>query len=127
MQRQSTAVTLWLSVLLVVTLLLPAGDILAEEAEEPPGKTAFLAHKCNLCHAVPAAEIEAKTKSEKLKGGDLGGPIEADFEIVAAYLRKEGELEGKSHKKAFKGTDEELRTILAWLAELEPEEKPEVP
>ncbi len=90
------------------------------EAEEPAGRQVFLAHKCNLCHAVPAAGIEAKTKSEKMKGADLGGPVEEDFEVIADYLRKQSELEGKSHKKEFAGSDEELHQILDWLAELEP-------
>ncbi len=79
-------------------------------------------HKCNMCHAVPAAEIEAKTKSEKMKGADLGGHIEADFETIAAYVRKEGELDGKTHKKPFKGTDEELQAIVDWLGTLEASE-----
>ncbi len=94
----------------------------AQEAGDPAaGKEIFLASKCNLCHAVPAAEIEAKTKSEKLRGADLGGPIEASFDAVAAYLRKQGDLDGKQHKKEFKGTDEEIQAIVDWLASLEVE------
>ena len=98
------------------------GALAAEEAEAAAAQEVFLANKCNLCHAVPAAEIEAKTKSKTLKGKDLGGPVEEDFEVIAAYLRKQSELEGKSHKKEFKGSDEELQVILDWLAGLEPEE-----
>lgn len=111
-----------LSALLSAVCWLGAGEIFAaEEAEaETPGQAAFLANKCNLCHAVPAVAIEAKTKSEKMKGADLGGPVEGEFAVIAAYVRKQGELEGKSHKKEFKGTDEELQAILDWLAELEP-------
>ena len=92
----------------------------AEEAAEPAGKAAFLLHKCNLCHAVPAAAVEAKTKSEKMRASDLGGPIETDFETLAAFLRKEAPLDGEEHKQAFKGTDEELQTIVDWLAGLKP-------
>ena len=57
-----------------------------------------------------------------MAGGDLGGKLEAEFEELAAYLRKEGELDGKTHKKGFKGTDEELQTILDWLGSLEAQE-----
>ena len=32
------------------------------------------------------------------------------------------ELEGEAHKRTFKGTDEELEQIAAWLAELKPAE-----
>ncbi len=94
-------------------------------AEEPAldGKTLFTdTHKCSTCHAVPAAEIEAKTKNEKMKGGDLGGKVEGEFAEIAAYVRKETELDGKTHKKPFKGTDEELQAIIDWLASLEAQE-----
>ena len=107
-------------VLAVFTLLPAAGALAAEEGEEPAGKAVFLAHKCNLCHSVPSAGIESKTKSEKMKGSDLGGPIEAGFEAFATYVRQQGELDGKSHKKEFKGTDEELQAIFDWLTQLEP-------
>ena len=117
MKPQSRGQILYAAIVLFAVL--PAT---AEEAKEPAGKAVFLTHKCNLCHAVPAAEIESKTKSEKMKGADLGGPIEADFEVIAAYVRKQGELDGKSHKKEFKGTDEELQAILDWLTELKPED-----
>ena len=76
-------------------------------------------HKCNMCHGVPAAGIEAKTKSDKIKGPDLEAPVEVELEQLAAYLRKQGELDGKGHSKEFKGTDEELQAILDWLGSLE--------
>ena len=98
----------WAIVLAAAVLLIPTGQALFTDT-----------HKCNMCHAVPAAGIEAKTKSEKMKGGDLGGKIEAEFAEIAAYVRKEGELDGKTHKKPFKGTDEELKAIIDWLGSLE--------
>ena len=102
-----------------LALLLPP----AAAAEELDGKALFTdTHKCNMCHAVPAAEIEAKTKSEKMKGADLGGKLDKEFEEIAAYVRKEGELDGKTHKKPFKGTDEELQAIIDWLGSLEAQE-----
>ena len=88
----------------------------ADDAE-PAGQTAFMEYKCNMCHSVPAAGIEAKTKSEKMRGADLGGPIDAGVEAVAAYLRKEGELNGQTHKKAVDISTEDTQTILDWLAE----------
>ena len=120
----SSPVTVRISPILVIVATLACSQALsaqaqAEEAgDSTVGKETFLASKCNLCHAVPAAEIEAKTKSDKLRGADLGGPIEADFETLAAYLRKQGELDGEQHKREFKGTDEELQTIIDWLASL---------
>jgi mono/diheme cytochrome c family protein len=84
-------------------------------------KTLFVeTHKCNLCHGVSAAGVEAKTKSEKMAGPDLSGfhPDKSAAEI-AAFLRKESEKDGQEHKKEFKGTDEELQAILDWLGSLE--------
>lgn len=82
----------------------------------------FVAHKCDLCHAVPGADIEAKTSSDKLRGPALGGPSPEDFEFadLAAFLRKQTEREGEQHKREFKGTDEELQAILDWLETLPP-------
>ncbi|MDH3744822.1 MAG: hypothetical protein OES47_06955 [Acidobacteriota bacterium] len=96
-----------------------------EETKVEPAKAKALfvdTHKCNMCHGVPAAEIEAKTKSEKMKGPELGGKIEVEFAKIAAYLRKEADLDGESHSKGFKGTDEELQAIIDWLGSLEAQE-----
>ena len=122
MQKPSKGMALHATILLSAGLL-AAVCVGAEETAQPAGKAAFLKNKCNMCHAVPAAEIEAKTKSEKMKGADLGGVIETDFEVIAAYLRKQGNLGGKNHKKVFKGTDEELQAILDWLASLKTQEQ----
>ncbi len=99
--------------------------IQAEEKAELDGKTLFVeTHKCNMCHAVPAAEIPAKVKPDSpMAGGDLGGKIEGELEDLAAYVRKEAELDGKTHKKPFKGTDEELQAIIDWLGTLEAQEE----
>jgi hypothetical protein len=93
----------------------------AEGEDEPAGEAVFLEAKCNVCHAVPAAAIEAKAKSEKMRGPALGGPLPGDmaFEGIAAYLRKQAERDGAEHKKEFKGSDEELHSILDWLGTLE--------
>lgn len=119
MNRKSLALTLFATIVAVGALAAPAA-----EAQQPPdAKTLFTeTHKCNMCHAVAAAGIEAKTTSEKMKGADLGGKVEGELEVIAAYVRKEGELDGKTHKKGFKGTDEELQTILDWLGSLEAQE-----
>ena len=81
------------------------------------GQAAFTAQKCNMCHSVPKAEIEAKVKSETMKGPDLPNP-ERDAAWIQDYLNKKVQLDGKDHKKEFKGTEEELAAIAAWLVEL---------
>lgn len=92
----------------------------ASAAEDMDGQELFEnTHKCSMCHSVPAADIEAKTKSAKMKGADLGGKIETPIPELAAFMRGEGEIDGSKHKKPFKGTDEELKAIVRWLGSLE--------
>jgi hypothetical protein len=57
-----------------------------------------------MCHAVSTVGIEAKVKSEKMKGPDLVGL--SDAAALAPYLRGETEMNGSKHKKKFKGSDE---------------------
>ena len=94
----------------------------APVAAADDGKALFVeTFKCNQCHSVPAAEVEAKIKSEKMKGPDLGGKIEMEAAKVGDYLRQEIEVDGSKHKKEFTGSDEELHAILDWLASLDGE------
>ncbi|MEE8526377.1 MAG: c-type cytochrome [Thermoanaerobaculia bacterium] len=105
----------------VVTVLALPATFAEEEAD---AETLFVdTHKCNMCHSATAAGIEAKTKSEKMKGLDLSGyQSDKDLAEIAAYVRKETDIDGASHKKAFKGTDEELQAIIDWLGSLEAQE-----
>jgi len=86
------------------------------------GMELFQKQKCSTCHSVKAAGIEAKTTSDKMKGPDLSGyELEVDIADLAAFLRKEAEMDGTDgqHKTSFKGTDEELQAIIDWLGSLE--------
>ncbi len=120
--RQRSGLVISLGILVAFAGLLFSAGGAGLQAEEKDGKAVFEAQKCNMCHAVPAVGIESKTSSEKMKGPDLGGKIEVDFATIAAYIRKAGELDGKQHKKEFKGTDEELQAIIDWLGSLEAQE-----
>jgi mono/diheme cytochrome c family protein len=82
------------------------------------GLQAFEDQKCHLCHGVAAVNIEAKTKSAKLKGPDLSG-YSKDAAWTSDYLYKKVDLDGKKHPNSFKGSEEELQLILEWLASLE--------
>jgi mono/diheme cytochrome c family protein len=90
----------------------PAGE---EGGEASDGKAVFLEAKCNLCHSVSSAEIEAKTSSEKLKGPDLSSSEPREAEWTAGFLRQEILDGDKKHKRPFKGTDEQLQTLIDWL------------
>ena len=78
------------------------------------GQEVFIATKCNMCHSVSTVGIEAKVKSEKMKGPDLVN-VSEDAATLAPYLKGEAELNGAKHKKAFKGSDEELQAIIGWV------------
>lgn len=93
---------------------LVAGPALAEDE----GQTAFVAQKCQMCHSVPAAELVAKVKSETMKGPDLPAAAR-DGEWLTQFMKREIQVDGKEHKKEYKGTDEELKAITAWLLTLE--------
>lgn len=84
------------------------------------GKQLFLAQRCNLCHTVSSADIQATTKSEKMKGPDLTGlASKLDAKLIGDYLRKKIEINGKKHGKAFTGSDEEIGALIAWLQKQE--------
>lgn len=110
-----TRITLTAALLLLAVALFVALPLAAEEMD---GKAIFEAQKCNLCHSVSSAGIEATTKSDKLKGPDLTGVGDRhDAEWIAKYLKKEVDKDGKSHTKPFKGSDEELKALVDWLLE----------
>lgn len=110
----------------------------AAPAKDAPGKAIYLQYSCNSCHTVAAQSIEKKASasegeakeaaatkeageeasSSKKKAPDLsavGTDLKADF--IVKYLQKLEAIKEKKHMKKFKGTDEELTQLAAWLAE----------
>lgn len=104
------------AVLLLACLLTAPTVAQAEGDAATQGPKLFTAHKCNLCHGVETMGIEAKTKSEKLVGPDLSAYESEDFDSLAKFLRKQEEADDGPHKREFAGSDEELKTLLDWLA-----------
>ena len=111
-----------------------------EAAPVAKGKELFLGNKCNSCHTIAAQEIEKAAKASDTakpaeakeapaapaegaattarKPPDLsavGVDLKADF--IVKYLQKLETIKDKKHMKKFMGTDEELTTLAAWLAE----------
>lgn len=90
----------------------------ATNATAADGKELFLGNKCNLCHSIESQGIEKK--SEKMKGAELsdaGSRVES-AEWLKGFMKQEELKEGEKHKKKFKGTDEELDTIVNWVLSL---------
>jgi cytochrome c len=113
-----------LVILLSLVILFPSfSSTEGETTEELDGKALFLTNKCNMCHAVPSVGIEAKVKSEKMKGPDISNAAARfDADQLAKFIRKQLPLEDKDHKKEFKGSDEELAVMVAWLRQLKTSE-----
>lgn len=114
MKRLVSTTMLTLLLVALVALVIPAANTSAAEAAA--GQEIFLAQKCNMCHSVSSAGIEATAKSEKMKGPDLTNiAAEKGAEWVTSFLKKEVDLDGKKHMKGFSGSDEELKTLVEWL------------
>lgn len=84
---------------------------------EDAGRALFLSSKCDLCHALSSEGIEARAKSEKMRGPDLSVVEARDAEWTARYLRKLETLDGEEHKKGFAGSDEDLAKLIEWLGQ----------
>jgi mono/diheme cytochrome c family protein len=82
------------------------------------GKAAFLENKCNTCHSIDSQEIAKK--SEKMKGADLSniGNQAESVEWLKGYIKKEIKKDDAAHKKAWKGSEEQLDAIVEWLMTL---------
>ncbi len=103
-----------LSVFLTILLLAVLYSGPAAGQAKLDGKTIFMGQKCNTCHSVPTAGITRTTKSEKIAGPDLVD-VKTDAATLTKYLRKQADLNGKKHSKAFTGSDEELGALIAWI------------
>ena len=121
--KQTLGFTLSIVVTVVMLAILYSGPgavpAAAQAAKVLDGKQIFLAQKCNLCHSVSTAGIEATTKSEKMKGPDLVGESKRDAKLLNGYLRKTADINSKKHAKQFTGSDEEIGALIAWLQKQE--------
>ncbi len=89
------------------------------------GKEAYEQH-CAECHGVKSAKITPTTKKDSDKGADLGGIGEKyQANWIKRYVKEEVDRDGKSHKKKFKGSDEELQVLVDWLLEQKAEDDDE--
>ena len=84
------------------------------------GQDLFVEEKCDRCHAIASLGIEATTKSDRMRGPDLGETDQQrTAEWIVRYVAKQIELDGKSHRTTYKGTQENLEAIAKWLSQLD--------
>ncbi len=100
-----------------------AGDAVA------PGQKIFTDNKCTQCHAIDALKIAKVKSDEEEKDDDEGGKKveppdlgdagkDHDAAFITKWLMKEEKIDGKKHKKKFKGSEEDLKVLADWLATL---------
>lgn len=107
-------------------------------AADAKGKEVFTQYKCMACHSVKAQGIEKKSAAAaeegaapaaegaaaKKKPPDLSGVgAERNAAWVTKWLMREEKLDGAAHKKKWRGTDAELKSVSDWLVTLKTDEK----
>jgi mono/diheme cytochrome c family protein len=108
-------------ILALVGLVVIAGSSQSAQANDNPGKAAFLSNKCNICHSVEAEKIEMTSggyqkSKEKNVPPDLSGiGKQQNAEWFAKYLKHQEAVNGLKHAKTWRGTDEELQALSKWL------------
>jgi cytochrome c551/c552 len=81
------------------------------------GKELFVENKCTRCHSIETQGV-AYTGSKEAHDLSEVGNAGLDKPALKAYLKKESERDGKTHKLKFKGEDAELETLVTWLLTL---------
>ena len=78
-------------------------------------KKIFETQKCNACHSVTVAGINSK-KKDAVDLSTVGSTYKADF--LTKYIKKDAKIKDAVHKVVFKGTDEEMTSLVKWLESL---------
>ena len=99
---------------------LAALAILAPTAALADGPEVFKAQKCNSCHSVKAAGIAIAAGADADKDAPDLSKVGAslDKKGIALFVLKKSEIKGVKHKKAYAGSNEDLKTVAEWLAGL---------
>ena len=109
--------------LMAVAGFAAVGLLGASPASAADGKELFTQHKCNMCHTVDSQGI-AQSKEEG-EDADESKPVdlsnvgsERDVKWLKDWLNKKAQIDGKTHRKTFKGAPADLDTLATWLATL---------
>ena len=120
------------AIALLGLVLFWAGAQTADKEKTPPGQEVFMQYKCNSCHSVDAQKIAVKKSDEEDEEAeedekqppDLSGVgLEHDAKWMSDYLLKKEKIDGKTHRKKFRGKAPELKDLTAWLSTLKTEPK----
>ena len=88
----------------------------------PSATEIFKVQKCNQCH-IWTSQLPGKPEEGDIQAPDLSH-LSKDVlnqsnpkEFLTMFLQKQIKLRDKFHRKRFKGTDEELKTLIQFLLE----------
>ena len=124
-----------LRTVLAVTAALAFAAIIgapAARAQDADGKKIFLEQRCNRCHKIDSqgvviveGEDPADEEGDEPDSGEKRDPpdlsnvgAEKDKVWIAKFLIKQETLDGRKHKKRFRGSKEELKVVAEWLGTL---------
>ena len=86
-------------------------------AEDAPGKKLFLEQKCNTCHSIESQQITKTMASSKASDlSDVGNKRTEEW--MTQWMKKEVDIDGKKHSKSWTGKEEDLTTLVKWMATL---------
>ena len=106
------------SAVLAMSFIMCMLDMSPQAHAQEQGQAAFTESGCARCHSVEAAGIEA-TVSERMRGPDLGAiGTEHDAAWVVSVVKQSTELDDGPHRAKFRGTDDQLSALAAWLVGL---------
>ncbi len=123
---------LWIATILA-GFSLCATVVWAEGGKVAKGQTIFVKNRCTSCHSIKAVGVEKKVidgdeeaadvAKSKTKPPDLSGiGLDHNATWFAGWLLKKELKDGKKHKKMFRGTEAELKTLTEWIASLKMDE-----
>ena len=89
----------------------------------PAGQKVFVDNKCQMCHSVESAGLTSKNK-KAVDLSNVGSTYKADF--LNKWLTKNAKIKDNLHKATFKGDDNSLSDLTAWLETLKTKPVPKV-
>lgn len=121
--------TLWLCFALVLAVAFVGVQAGFAADSIPAGQKIFLDSKCNSCHSLKAAKIEKKQTetAEAEEAAPSGTPAKKPPDLsgvglkhtaawMEGWLMKKELMDGKKHKKMFRGSPGDLKTLTTWLS-----------
>ncbi|NUN15139.1 MAG: c-type cytochrome [Myxococcales bacterium] len=125
----------WVALLFAVIFALVSVGSVSDVRADGPDKAALLKHagkavftkaRCGSCHSVNALDLKRSASDDEEEEDEGTPPPDLsdvgtkghDAQVISDYLTKKGKLNGKNHKKKFKGSDEDLKALAEWITSL---------